>query len=273
MRRDVMLCYPFEMKRLARWNTDILLQPKYDGERCRALIYNDNVTLLSSEGNTIISVPHINEALLKIGWSEIELDGELYTHGLPFEEIYSRVSRRVSMHSAYQEIQYHIFDIVSTDKQLDRLKKLESIPTNDIIKIVPTYNVRCAQDIIPLYDKFLSMGFEGFIVRHPLAPYKRGRSTMIMKYKPSKLDSYTILDFEEERDIYNTPKDCLGALICDSGNGSIFKVGTGFTDDQRQVYWRSRDSLIGKSVVVKYQQLTTNRSVPRFPVFVEITTD
>ncbi|MBU2395725.1 MAG: ATP-dependent DNA ligase, partial [Gammaproteobacteria bacterium] len=64
--------------------------------------------------------------------------------------------------------------------------------------------------------------------------------------------------------------DSLGSLICLSGDGSTFNVGTGFTAEQRQNLWRSRDSLKGKQVKVKYQHLSSAKRVPRFPVFVEI---
>jgi ATP-dependent DNA ligase len=51
--------------------------------------------------------------------------------------------------------------------------------------------------------------------------------------------------------------------------GTQFKVGTGFTAEQRQNLWKIKETLIGKSAKVMYQALT-NDHIPRFPVFVEI---
>lgn len=272
-RTGVMLCYPFEEKRLKRWNVDVLIQPKYDGERCRALIYNKTVTLLSSEGNVITSVPHINKALLETGMNEIELDGELYAHGLPFEEIHSRVSRKVNLHPDYEQIQYHIFDTISNEAQVTRLLELTKYAFNpDILRVVETYRSDNGdtQNIMLWLEQFQKQGYEGIIVRHPLATYKRSRSTLIMKFKPRKKDSYKILGYEEERDIYGQPKGRLGALICISNDGGTFKVGSGFTAEQRQNYWNVKENLIGRIVVVKYQHLTPGRNVPRFPVFAEV---
>lgn len=272
-RTGVMLCYPFEEKRLKRWNVDVLIQPKYDGERCRALIYNKTVTLLSSEGNVITSVPHINKALLETGMNEIELDGELYAHGLPFEEIHSRVSRKVNLHPDYEQIQYHIFDTISNEAQVTRLLELTKYAFNpDILRVVETYRSDNGdtQNIMLWLEQFQKQGYEGIIVRHPLATYKRSRSTLMMKFKPRKKDSYKILGYEEERDIYGQPKGRLGALICISNDGGTFKVGSGFTAEQRQNYWNVKENLIGRIVVVKYQHLTPGRNVPRFPVFAEV---
>ena len=36
-RTGIMLCYPFEEKRLNKWNPPYIIQPKLDGERCRAV--------------------------------------------------------------------------------------------------------------------------------------------------------------------------------------------------------------------------------------------
>ena len=86
-RKGILLCYPFEEKRLAKWAPPYIVQPKYDGVRCRAIpIKDNNYLLLSSEENVYYSVPHINEELKSLNLnSDLELDGELYCHGMSFE--------------------------------------------------------------------------------------------------------------------------------------------------------------------------------------------
>ena len=75
--KGIMKAYPFEEKRLAKWEPPYIVQPKYDGVRCRAVpLDNGDFLLLSSEENPIFSVPHINEAL-KCCAPQWELDGEL----------------------------------------------------------------------------------------------------------------------------------------------------------------------------------------------------
>ncbi len=91
-----------------------------------------------------------------------------------------------------------------------------------------------------------------------------------MKFKPKQSDSYTILGYEEEISIEGNPKDRLGALICDSGDGNTFNVGTGFTDEQRLNLWDIRSLLPGMTCTIKYQHITPGRKVPRFPVFVSL---
>jgi DNA ligase 1 len=270
-RQGIMLCYPFEEKRLEKWNSSVLVQPKLDGERCRALLYNGNCVLLSSSGEVITSVPHINKALLKTGLGNIELDGELYIHGLPFEEIHSRVSRTVNLHSDYQEVCYHIFDIVSDEVQALRLTALMHISFDaDCLRVVNTGTATDVEQVLKWMDIFVADGYEGIIVRHPEAPYKRSRSTYIMKFKPRKEDSYKIVGVQEEVDKNGVPKNSLGAFICQDDMGTKFSVGSGFNAVQRKNLWQVRGILIGKKVVVKYQHLTPGRNVPRFPILQKV---
>jgi ATP-dependent DNA ligase len=273
-RQGIMLAYPFEEKRLSKWQSPWYAQPKLDGERCRCLIGEaGGVTLLSSEANEITSMPHIVEELewMRIK-REIELDGELYCHGMPFEEIHSRVSRKKELHPDYKSIEYHVFDIVDSRPQTDRLFELSGLTlTKHVHPVLPTV-VYSLIGLMILYEIYVKDGYEGFIIRNKFAPYLRRRSIWMMKFKPKKEDMYLIAGTEEEVSIHGEKKDRLGALILHNPDiymPGMFKVGTGFTAGQREDLWQRREELIGKVAVVKYQHLSEKR-VPRFPVFVDI---
>lgn len=267
--KGIMKCYPFEEKRLSKWKPPFIVQPKYDGVRCRAVPTESGILLLSSEENVIFSVPHINDELKSLGM-KAELDGELYIHGASFEEIVSITSRTVNISSDYYKIQYHVFDIVNEEDQIQRLLTINKLfGLKPSIKVAPFWLCENLDQIMKVYDQLLKQGYEGIIVRNLFNKYERKRSTQVMKFKPKKSDSYEIIDFEEEISISGTPKDSLGALVLQSGDGSTFKVGTGFTAEQRQNLWRSRDDLKGKVALINYQHLT-DRKVPRFPVFVNV---
>jgi DNA ligase 1 len=270
--KNIQKCYPFEEKRLAKWTPPYICQPKYDGVRCRALLAGDaSWILLSSEENIIFSVPHINEALSKVIKSNIELDGELYCHGMSFEEIVSITSRSVNIHSNFQSIKYHVFDVINSEPQTNRTIFIESLKgLSPYIEIAPFYLCNNLDDVMRAFDTIINAGYEGIIVRHHSNIYERKRSTTVMKFKPKKQDEYEITGFQEEIDKGGAPKGTLGALTCKSGDGSTFNVGTGFSHEIRQHLWLSREDLIGKIATVKYQHITTGRQVPRFPVFVEI---
>jgi len=121
-----------------------------------------------------------------------------------------------------------------------------------------------------VFNELIVLGYEGIIVRHYLAPYEKKRSTNVMKFKPKQEDTYVIVGSEEEISVGGTPKGTLGALVCRSGDGNTFRVGTGFNEGARKDLWSNREALAGKIARVQYQHITPGRKVPRFPVFVEI---
>lgn len=268
--KGIMKCYPFEEKRLNKWEPPYIVQPKYDGVRCRAVPLESGYILLSSEENVIFSVPHINVALNALN-IDIELDGELYCHGMSFEEIISITSRTRNIHPNSTAIKFHLFDVVTEGNQVERLEDVVKIGhMSKWIVQSPMYACESLDDIMRIYDEIIRKGFEGIIVRHYLNRYERKRSTWIMKFKPKKDDTYEIIGTKEEIDKEGNPKDTLGALICLSGDGNTFSVGTGFTDERRKELWESRGLLEGLFAKVQYQHITSGNKVPRFPVFVDI---
>ena len=268
--KNIMKCYPFEEKRLAKWEPPYLVQPKYDGDRCRAVPTQTGTLLLSSEENIFFGVPHINQMFSKLGITS-ELDGELYCHGMPHEEIHGIVSRSVNIHPNHERIQFHLFDVVNDQPQIKRLTWIKNlIGLSPWLVVAPVHICYNLDDVLRAYDSIVEAGYEGIIVRHYMAPYVIKRSTYVMKFKPKQQDEYEIIGTVEEVSIDGVPKDTLGALVCKSGDGNIFNVGTGFTEDRRKELWEGRDLIKGQIAIVKYQHITSGNKVPRFPVFVEV---
>lgn len=272
-RTGSMLCYPYEERRLESksfrnaWNCyPVGTQPKLDGERCR----EESGILLSSTEDIIYSVPHINEALAKIKFP-FEPDGELYVHGMDFENIHSIVSRTVNLHPDHEQMQYHVFDIATDASaiQAERSVRLRTFFSNFVdpdgpIKLVPLRMAHSLDDVMRNYDDYLLHKYEGIIIRHMFAPYVRKRSTNIMKFKPKKRDDYEIIGYTEEHDKFGTPKNRLGTLTCVGANGDVFDVYSGFDDSLRQILWDRRfTDLIGKFITVHYQNIGTG-GVPKF---------
>lgn len=277
-RSGFMLAYPFEEKRLYKWGFPVLVQPKLDGVRC-GLDFDEsgNVILRSSTQEIITSVPHINAEIEELCASSNltipMLDGELYIHGLPFEEIYSITSRTVNFHDQFEHMEFHVFDLMETLHpqylRTDKLRDFISLTRPDSpIKYVTTRLAFTFEEVWKLYNKYLSEGYEGIVVRHINAPYVKRRSTQVMKFKPKKDDYYTIIGMNEETDINGKPKGRLGSLACVGSTGDVFTVGSGLTDEQRVKYWGQ--NLAGWLVHVQYQSTFSRTGIPRFPVFMEL---
>ena len=271
-RSGIQLAYPFEEKRLLKWKPPYIVQPKYDGERCRAIpIGEGRYMLLSSQENPIFSVPHIVEYLSSLG-TDIELDGELYCHGMSFEQIHSIVSRTVNLHPDHGEVRFYVFDYISEEPQMVRSSYLPLIvpqKMNIPITRAPCYLRDSLEGIKRTYDLLLNEGYEGIIIRNAFAPYVRKRSTYMMKFKPKQKDTYLIIGWKEEIALDGTPKGRIGSIICSSQKGDEFAVGAGLDTHQKSLLWNIRDKITGCTATIHYQHLT-NKKIPKGTFDIEI---
>jgi ATP-dependent DNA ligase len=276
-----MLAHPYSEKRLASWSPPYLVQPKLNGERCRSIVTQDRCLLLSSSEEIISSVPHINEQMLSLPPGEY--DGELYTHGLTWSDIHSRVSRTQNLHPDYKSINYYIFDTINTSlTQVERYKYFIDIVNrgnlwslNDIL-IVPSYFAKTHQELINLYEEFISQGYEGFIVRELFSPYERKRSKGMMKFKPKATDHYRITAPIEAVSEDGLPLGRVGAFLCRDDMNTAFKVGAGkLTHDKATFLWEHRFDIMDGAhyLEVEYQTMSDKNKVPLFSRAVRVLTE
>ncbi len=290
-RQGVMLAHPFEARRMEKWDVNYFVQPKLKGNRCVAQIeampYCDTIvcTLLSSEGNEFVGVPHINKSLttmfegirnLMSVDTAIELDGELYTHGLSQQDIRSICGRSKNIHAEHEKLHYQIFDIkgdMAQARRIEMIRILEKyIPVDAPIGIVPTWSC----DSVDGYKSYLidcmDFGFEGIILRNYSSPYVEKRTFNMMKIKPTEEDVYIIVGINQEMDKDGYPKESLGSFRCRTEDDEAFNVGSGMilTKEGRRKYWESKGDLIGKHLRVKYECLTPDRQVPECPIVLEV---
>jgi DNA ligase-1 len=139
-------------------------------------------------------------------------------------------------------------------------------------------------------EDVLAQGYEGIIARDPNQEYKFGRSTLkerkLLKIKRFS-DSEAVvvgaveLMINENDPMINelgyqarstakdglVPAGMLGALeVIDKATGVRFNIGTGFTRDQRERFWKQREHL--KGMVLTYTHFTVGvKDKPRFPSF------
>lgn len=280
-KRNVMLAYPYEEKRLDNWPSIFFAQPKLDGIRCQAHFdpLTLDVSLLTSTGDNITSMEHIQRELRTL-YHETPIhdgvfDGELYAHNESFNVISGLARRQSYDYTLSKKIKFFIFDyfIPSMDntfkerlKLLNHIAKFPAFRESKYLEIVETKYVD--RFLIEVYLAHqVRNNYEGIILRNPNGYYVPRRTSDLMKLKPRKEDAYKIVGVTEAKDIHGEPKNMLGALVLTDGE-QYFKVGSGLTEQQRKDLWLSPP--VGKIAVIKYQELSKEYNVPRFPILIDI---
>jgi len=249
----------------------LLVQPKLNGERCRVEWFHGEPVLLSSYGNEFL-LPKITEQLkqtpLKEPW-----DGELYVHGWSRERIHSTCSAsRKTKHEDHNLMELHIFD----SQREDIVQNLRLVDTQfingfaDNIKVVDSSVIPFNSWLQKCQD-YTSQGYEGIIIRNPSALYQKKRTTDLLKFKPTEQDEYTIDYVTEAISEEGHLLGMLGAFWVYGDDMETFKVGAGkIKHDKRKHLWDIRDSLPGKTLIVKHELIKTERGVPQGAVAVEV---
>ena len=254
-------------KKKVDW-TNAFVQPKLDG--MRAIGGGKRYPLISREGGLIKTLPHITEILKKI---PLHLDGELYAHGLSFQE-------NMSLIKDYQEgesekVHYHVYDCIWSDTGFPgRYKALKTIVDGckdihkGIIELVPTIKVKNEDELKAAHKKFLAEGYEGTILRWGDVEYKvNGRSQNLLKFKDFIDIALPILDIVpcSTRTEWGEPVfEWKGATNSRHGKDRL-GAGTKYSHAQKKDLLINKDNYIGKIAEVRFFEYT-DTGVPRFPV-------
>lgn len=248
-----------------------LVQPKLDGIRLLACLdgtSNGQRVVLSTRTGKRASerafgaLGALLQPLLRPG---LTLDGEMYLHGRPFEELASLFKRE------QPELKFHVFDVfdaakpgLTAQERLAILKNLK-LPGPRVVH-VPTVTVRTQADLKHAIQKFTyDEKYEGIMLRKPDGLYQPGkRSDNLLKMKPFQTDEFKIVDVVEAEG-----RDAGTAVFVCAVSTATFNVRMKATREARRQYWQAflnrPASIIGKMLTVRYQELT-RYGIPRFPV-------
>ena len=266
-----------------------ILDGKLDGIRGLTIIDIESRTVrqYTRNGQLLENFGHITEAFEK-HINDFErswvLDGEIT--GKSFQTLMTQVKRKSNVQA--QDSVLNLFDIIPLSEfragksvmgqrrrknLLDSFKlvfnKIGKIQVVDWIEV--DLDTEAGQKAFAKYNKdALAAKLEGIMIKDPDAPYECKRSVGWLKMKPFIEVSLEVIDFEE-----GTGKNVgkLGAFICqgyDDGTLITVNVGSGFTDEQREEYWKNRKKIKGMIAEVRADAITQNQDGTyslRFPRF------
>ena len=269
-----MLAHSFE-KRKHNITYPAVVQRKFDGVRCLAVLNRDNsVTLMSRKGKEFPHLNHIREDVAMNNRSRnLVLDGELYSDTLTFQELVGLV-RRVTLKEGNEEqmleVSLRVYDCVDLENEPDfedRYQTISGITDGaEYLTLVENVRVENEEAIHAAQAQFVEEGYEGAMVRNLKGSYRIGkRSADLQKVKTFLDGEYEIIGFAE-----GTGNET-GCVIweCQTPDGQAFRVRPRGTQEARKELFANGSDYIGQQLTVRYQELT-DEGVPRFPVGIAI---
>ena len=266
-----------------------LIEVKLDGVRVVAIVYPTGVvSLFSRNGKSLDNFPLVEQQLSKRACDFAEpvvLDGEIMSAS--FQDLMKQVHRKSDVKSS--DAVLNLFDMVTLrefqagrgeHRQIDRSITLAAW-YNQVADDLPNVTI-VGQERVDLNSpagqarfkqinqEAIDGGYEGIMIKDLEAVYECKRSVAWLKLKPFIEVSLEVVDVEE-----GTGRNAgrLGALVCsgeDDGRRIIVNCGSGFSDDDRRVFWDCRGQLVAQVVEVRADAVTQNQDGTyslRFPRF------
>lgn len=226
---------------------------KYDGVRA----YWDGKHLVTRAGNTI----HAPEWFTR-DWPTEPLDGELWAGRGQFEQVTATVRDLDPSDSAWRHIRFMVFDLPAHggtfSARLETLRSLLSSTRVDWLREVTQSRVADDAALHLQLESIHAAGGEGLMLHKEDSPYRAERSDDLLKLKPYQDAEAEVIAHLPGQGKY---LGMLGAVLVRTANGTEFRIGTGFTDEQRR-----HPPAIGSSITYSYHNLTA-RGIPRFARF------
>ena len=267
----------------------VYTQPKLDGIR---VIIKDGVVY--SRSLKAIPNKHVQALFRHLQG----VDGELIVGNPTAHDVFQKTTSGVMSKEGEPDVTLYAFDMWNqTGKTYESRYNtlLEVIYQQPQVHDVRYNTVNTHKELLAYADTQISAGYEGIMLRNPYASYKYGRATNntqeLLKYKLFEDSEFECVGVEElmhnENELKTDelgyaerssckdglkPSGMLGALILKWKDNETFKVGTGFTEQQRKDIFAEKDSdnsIIGKLIKVKYQA-SGMKDKPRFPSFVGV---
>ena len=258
----------FKVQLCAPYNPDLFepgsfAQTKFDGVRCMAAVdHQGNVTFLSRNGKPLENINPVTEIELS-KFPGYVFDSEADA-GDRFQ-LTAGVSKRKS--GSDIKLELRIFDIIPYDAffaeshevpYIDRYTFLQSlVSSNDHLSncVAEHFVVNSVEEAEDFYQKQRDLGKEGAIVKKRYGTYNFGRDERQMKVKPLGIYEVRITDvFPGSKG--SKYENTLGALQVEDEFGVKSRVGSGFSDELRDEFWRDRDDILGELCEIKAMERT-----------------
>lgn len=257
---------------------------KIDGGRIIALKENGRVSFFTRAGQKYEGLVDLEDEMSRLMPDNWCLDGEitlLVRGNLSSKEAYKETMKIVRTKDKDKHgIKMQVFDCMTAEdfkrQQCDMPYKRRRAVVEELFNVVDfryfellplLYVGEDTSKITEILEEEITNGEEGIMLNLWEAPYEFKRTNSLLKVKKMQTMDLEIVGFEEgEGRLART----LGAILVRYKNGNTVKVGSGFSDEMRNMIWDHQDKCLGAICEVQYFEETTNADGGeslRFPIF------
>ena len=281
----VALANPYNVKRVDFQSGDWYGSRKLDGVRCICRKEMNTVTFYSRSGKEFLTLDNLANEISKIGGDFI-LDGEICMVDKDGNEDFQGIMKQIRKKDhQIDNPKFFVFDYLTLE-QFDNKTgttpltfRLElgknSLPENinsDMLEFLPQEQLTTEEQFTEMAKDAEEAGFEGIMVRKNVG-YEGKRSHNLLKVKKFHDAEYTVLDaingnIRWTENGKQVERECLSSIIIEH-KGCRVSVGSGFSKEQREMYYESPQDIIGKTVTIQYFEESKNQNGGyslRFPV-------
>lgn len=224
-----------------------------------------------------------------------DMEGELVVGAFDDEEVFSISTSGVMSRDGQPDVHWYLFDtyhptatFTERYQMLVARQRLLPMSMQGKTSVVPLHVINSDEELTRWSEHYLSLGFEGVVLKKLDARYKTGRSTAkeqtFMRYCPWHTSEAIILSVEEGQINNNVSKvNELGYLRKSShkankvgsgqaGSVTVQDLKTGIqhsmivpTDLLQKQVWLNTSMYIGKVVKYKFKPPVIKGGKPRFP--------
>jgi len=259
---------------------------KLDGVRCVCIIDKyGNSKFYSRTGKEFTTLGVLQNQIKKhVKCRNIVLDGELCLVDKDGNEDFQSVMKQIRKKDhTIPNPKYHVFDCLThlefdikmTNRKFsNRQEYLDWVNYLKCFELLTQLPMNTISDLDAMKVKAQKLGWEGVMLRKDVG-YKGKRSNDLLKVKTFMDAEYKVIRtindqmrfFEDGKDV---SRETMAAVII-YHKGYEVKVGSGFSKEERELYYNDPEKIVGKLITVQYFEETTNQDNDaislRFPTF------
>jgi DNA ligase-1 len=195
----------------------------------------------------------------------VALDGELWLGRSRFDELSAIARRERPAEDEWARVQYRIFELpeggATFAERVERLKAMAEAAPQRRWQPVEQVALPSAAALRDRLVEVVGAGGEGLMLHRADAPYRTGRSELLLKLKPVRDAEAVVIGHTPGRGRF---AGRLGALRVRDESGRVFLVGSGLSEAQR-----TNPPPLGSMVTYSWRGETAG-GLPRFPTLLRL---